>query len=111
MNSETEKHWEMAMDTTIRMKFENLKRLHLREMQDIMAELNAERKFRLEQCKKLFKQWYENLSVECILNVSNKIPVKVLQEEDKLPRRMRSQGSVISSETEEEDVFTCNVIT
>ena len=44
----TEKHWEMEMDTTIRMKFEQLKVMHLREMENIMTELNAERHFRAE---------------------------------------------------------------
>ena len=78
------------MDATIRMKFEDLKVMHLREMENLMTELNAERHYRAEQCKKLFKQWYENLSVECILTTSSKIPAKILDDDEEQMSKHKS---------------------
>ena len=94
------------------MKFEDLKVMHLREMEHLMSELNAERYYRAEQCKKYFRQWYENLSVECILSTSNKIPVNILDtEEDDLLSKLQSQRSAQSVESDDENKnMTCNIV-
>ena len=77
-----------------------------------MTELNAERYYRSEQCKKYFKQWYENLSVECILTTGTKIPVKILETEtDDFASKLNSQTVGSGESDDEHKNVTCHVVT
>ena len=75
-----EEMWKNCLDTKTRMKFEGLRTKHHAEIQDLLDEINTERTYRKEQCRKVFDHWHENIKLECKMEASVKLPTWCLKD-------------------------------
>ena len=120
-----EKEWKNCIDTKIACKFEEMRSRHHKEMQDLMVEIRKEKIFRDEQARKVFEQWHENISLQCVITTSVKLPYamlgdvkrtfgqeKIQNEEDEeklidlnITRRLRDPEAFIESQSAFESQF------
>ena len=70
-----EREWEQYLDTTTRMKFEQLKEKHQNEITRLLKHIREEKHFREKECQNMFKQWLENISLQCTLTSTHKFPL------------------------------------
>lgn len=74
LEKRAEKEWEKQLKVTTKIKFEDLRSKYHLEMQALMHQLKEEKKFRYEQCQKVFEQWHENIQLQCTLQSTVKLP-------------------------------------
>ena len=74
MMNKAENLWENCLNTVTRLKFEELRDKHHMEVQELCREIKREKLYREEQCRKVFEQWHENISLKCFLQTTVKLP-------------------------------------
>ena len=86
------------MNQTQRMKFEQLREKYHMEMQALCWEIKNQRKFCTEQCHKVFEQWHQNISLQCTLLTTVKLPTFCTLNKSKPLRSMTMAKQLLDAE-------------